>query len=176
MSDMTQAIQQSQTGDSTRSRTFTWQDPIPPAEAARTMSGIGHLRAITGGTLPPPPFLVMMNMELAEVAEGRVVFTTEPAEYHYNPIGSVHGGVAATMLDSAMGCAVHSLLPAGVGYTTLELKVNYVRGLTRDTGPIRCEGTVIHLGGKVATAEGRITDATGKLYAHATTTCLILRG
>lgn len=175
MSDSTQAIQTPQIDDTIRSRTFTWHDPSLTAEAAKTMSGVDFLRAIAAGTLPPPPIAAMMNMRMDEVAEGRVVFATEPAEYHYNPIGSVHGGVAATMLDSAMGCAVHSMLPAGVGYTTLELKVNYVRPLTRDTGAVRCEGTVIHLGGNVATAEGRVTDATGKLYAHATTTCLILR-
>ena len=173
MSDISEDTQPSQTP---RTRTFTWEDPIPAAQASRTMSGMDYLHAIASGTVPPPPIAVMLNMWPSEVAEGRVVFTTEPAEYHYNPIGSVHGGVAATLLDSAMGCAVQSLLPAGVGYTTLELKVNYVRPMTRDTGPVRCEGTVIHLGGKVATAEGRITDAGGKLYAHATTTCLILRG
>lgn len=161
--------------ESTRSRTFTWHDPTSIAEAGTTMSGLDFLQAMAAGTLPPPPIFAMMNMQVAEVVEGRVAFAIEPAEYHYNPIGSVHGGVAATMLDSAMACAVHSMLPARAGYTTLEIKVNYVRPMTRDTGPIRAEGTVIHLGGKVATAEGRITDATGKLYAHATTTCLIFR-
>lgn len=171
----TKGSQPPQPDDSTRSRTFTWHDPLALAEAARTTSGIEMLRALVEGKLPPPPFAAMMNIWLAEVSEGRVVFATEPGEYHYNPIGSVHGGVVATLLDSAMGCAVHSMLPAGVGYTTLEIKVNYVRPLTRDTGPVRCEGTVIHLGGKIATAEGRLTDAVGKLYAHATTTCLILR-
>lgn len=161
--------------DSTRSRTFTWDDPTSIAEAGKTMSGMDFLLAMASGTVPPPPIAAMMNMRVAEVAEGRVVFATDPAEYHYNPIGSVHGGVAATMLDSAMGCAVHSMLPARAGYATLEIKVNYVRPMTRDTGPIRAEGMVIHLGGKVATAEGRITDAAGTLYAHATTTCLIFR-
>lgn len=175
MSDSTEAIPSPQIDDATRSRTFTWQDPISTAEASKAMSGLDFLLAIVAGTLPQPPIAAMLNMRLAEVTEGRVVFAADPAEYHYNPIGSVHGGVAATLLDSAMGCAVHSMLPAGVGYTTLEIKVNYVRAMTRDTGPIRCEGVVIHLGGKVATAEGRLTDATGKLYAHATTTCIIFR-
>ncbi|MBC8075392.1 MAG: PaaI family thioesterase, partial [Chloroflexales bacterium] len=98
-----------------------------------------------------------------------------PAEYHYNPIGSVHGGVAATLCDSAMACAIHTTLPAGVGYTTLELKVNFVRPITVQTGRVTCEGTLIHMGGRVATAEARLTDASGALYAHATTTCLVLR-
>jgi uncharacterized protein (TIGR00369 family) len=104
------------------------------------------------------------------------VFAVEPAEYHYNPIGLVHGGLACTLLDSAMGCAVHTTLPAGTGYTTLELKVNLIRPLTRETGRVLCEGTIIHVGGRTATAEARITDAAGALYAHATTTCMIFRG
>jgi uncharacterized protein (TIGR00369 family) len=102
------------------------------------------------------------------------VFAVQPDEYHYNPIGVVHGGLAATLLDSAMGCAVHTTLDAGTGYTTLELKVNYVRGMTRDTGRVRCEATVVRRGGTIATAEGRlIAEETGKLLAHGTTTCLI---
>jgi uncharacterized protein (TIGR00369 family) len=117
-----------------------------------------------------------MNFGLAELEEGRAVFTVEPAEYHYNPIGVVHGGLAATLLDSAMGCAVHSTLPAGAGYTTLEVKVNFVRPLTAETGEVRCEAEVIHVGGRTATAEGKVLDASGKLYAHATTTCIIFRG
>ena len=116
-----------------------------------------------------------MNFNLAELEEGRAVFTVEPAEYHYNPIGVVHGGVAATLLDSAMGCAVHSVLPAGAGYTTLEIKVNYVRAMTSETGEVRCEARVVHVGGRTATAEGRITDAGGKLYAHGTATCMLFR-
>ncbi|HEY0035194.1 MAG TPA: PaaI family thioesterase, partial [Longimicrobium sp.] len=96
-------------------------------------------------------------------------------EYHYNPIGVVHGGLAATMADSAMGCAVHSTLPAGAGYTTLEFKINFVRPLTRDTGRVLCEARTIHVGGRVATAEARVTDAEGRLYAHATTTCMVFR-
>jgi uncharacterized protein (TIGR00369 family) len=114
-------------------------------------------------------------MRFVEVEEGRAIFEGEPTEYHYNPIGVVHGGLAATLLDSAMGCAVHSMLPVGVGYTTLEIKVNYLRALTSETGTVRAEGRVIKVGGRVAVAEGRITDAAGNLYAHSTTTCLILR-
>src|SRR5919107_950866 len=104
-----------------------------------------------------------------------VVLGATPGPQHFNPIGTVHGGLAATLLDSAMGCAVHTTLPAGAGYTTLEIKVNYVRALTAGTGGVRCEARVIHVGGRTATAEGKVLDAAGKLYAHATTTCIIFR-
>jgi len=110
-----------------------------------------------------------------EVSEGHAVFAVDPDEYHYNPIGVVHGGLAATLLDSAMGCAVHSKLPPGAGYTTLEIKVNFIRAMTGETGRVRCEAKIVHSGARTATAEGRIVDEAGKLYAHGTTTCLILR-
>ena len=110
-----------------------------------------------------------------EVEEGRALFVCTPAEYHYNPIGAVHGGLACTLLDSAMGCAVHTMLPAGVGYTTVELKVSFLRPITLKTGRLLCEGTIIHLGSRIATAEARLLDTSGKLYGHATTTCMILR-
>ena len=158
-----------------RTRTITWEDPLPSAQAGRQMSGIQYLRAIQAGELPPAPIGVLMNMTIVEVEEGRVVFGVQPAEYHYNPIGVVHGGLAATLLDSALGCAVHSTLPAGVAYTSLEIKVNFVRPLTRETGEVRAEGKVLHLGSRIATAEGKLTDLEGKLYAHATTTCILLR-
>jgi uncharacterized protein (TIGR00369 family) len=127
------------------------------------------------GELPPPPFASLLNFDLVEVSEGHAAFAVNPAEYHYNPIGVVHGGLAATLLDSAMGCAVHSMLPAGAGYTTLEIKVNFIRAMTAETGRVRCEANVVHSGALTATAEGRIVDEAGKLYAHGTTTCLILR-
>jgi uncharacterized protein (TIGR00369 family) len=158
-----------------RERTFSWADPMTGAGVVRTMSGMEYLEAIGRGELPPPPIMAMMDIEPVEVGPGRMVFAVTPAEFHYNPIGTVHGGVAATLCDSAMGCAVHTTLPAGVGYTTLELKVNFVRSITLQTGRVTCEGKVIHAGGRVATAEARVTDAAGTLYAHATTTCLILR-
>ena len=158
-----------------RARTITWEDPMPTAEAERTMSGLESLRAFLDGRLPPPPICVLMGFMLTEASEGRAVFTAMPAEYHYNPIGVVHGGLAATLLDSAMGCAVQTTLPAGAGYTTLDIHVNFVRPLTRDMGMVTCVGTVIHVGGRMATAEARLTDAAGKLYAHGTTTCLIVR-
>lgn len=162
--------------DPARIRTVTWQDPMPGAHAARSLSGLAYLHALQAGEYPPPPVLQLLGITIVEVAEGRAVFGLEPAEFHYNPIGSVHGGVAATILDSAMGCAVHTLLPAGTGYTTLEMKVSLVRAITTAAGPLRCEGTTLHIGSRTATAEGRLCDEAGKLYAHGTTTCLLFRG
>jgi uncharacterized protein (TIGR00369 family) len=158
-----------------RSRNVFWADPQASAELGKQLSGLAYLQALQNGEIPPPPIAELMNMHIAEVEEGRVVFTLEPAEFHYNPIGSVHGGVAATLLDSCMGCAVQSVLPLGTGYTTIELKVNYLRALSSQTGLVYAEGKIIHRGGRIATAEGRITDASGKLYAHGTTTCILLR-
>src|SRR5689334_20707119 len=155
--------------------TIGWEDPRRLAEAGGGMSGAEFLQKIVAGELPGPPFAALLNFKLVELGEGQAAFAVEPAEYHYNPIGVVHGGLAATLLDSAMGCAVHSVLPAGAGYTTLEIKVNYVRALTAETGLVRCEARVIHVGGRTATAEGKVLDAAGKLYAHATTTCLVFR-
>jgi uncharacterized protein (TIGR00369 family) len=158
-----------------RTRTFTWEDPRALAEAGRGLSGLEYLRLIASGELPGPPIAALMNFGLDEVDHGRAIFSVEPGEYHYNPIGVVHGGLAATLLDSAMGCAVHSTLPARVGYTTLEIKVNFVRAITAETGRVRGEAKVIHVGGRTATAEGRVLDREGKLYAHGTTTCMIFR-
>jgi uncharacterized protein (TIGR00369 family) len=138
-------------------------------------SGLETIRAIFAGELPPPPIAELMGFRGVEVELGRAVFEFEPGPQHYNPIGSVHGGVAMTLLDSAMGCAIHSTLEAGVRYTTLEVKTNFVRPISGETGLIRCEGVVLHAGARVATAEGRLTDSAGKLLAHGTTTCLIIR-
>jgi uncharacterized protein (TIGR00369 family) len=158
----------------TRSRTITWEDPLESFGSAAGMSGLEYLQAIRDGRIPKPPIAELMGIEGVEAEEGRAVFSVMPAEYHYNPIGLVHGGLAMTLLDSAMGCAVQTLLPAGSGYTTLEVKVNFARAITRDTGRVVCEATVVHPGRTVATAEGRvIAEATGKLLAHGTTTCLI---
>ena len=158
-----------------RTRTITWEDPTAAVKLGWNVSGIEYLRAMQSGELPAPPIAVLLGMWISEVSEGRVVFALEAAEYHYNPLGTVHGGVLATLLDSAMGCAVQSTLSAGTSYTTLELKVNYLRPVTTKTGMLYCEGKVIHVGGRVATAESRLTDADGKLYAHGTTTCMVLR-
>ena len=146
------------------------------AEAARAMSGMDFLRAMRDGKVPHPPICALMNYRLVEVEPGHAVFEGTPAEQHYNPIGVVHGGLAMTLLDSAMGCAVHTRMPAGGGYTTLEAKTNLVRAITSETGPLRAIGKVVHLGKRVATAEARLEDAAGKLYAHGTTTCIILNG
>jgi len=151
-----------------------WDDPMSLAEAARSMSGMDFLRAMRDGKLPHPPICALMNYRLVEVEPGHAVFEGTPAEQHYNPIGVVHGGLAMTLLDSAMGCAVHTQMPAGGGYTTLEAKTNLVRAITSDTGKLRAIGKVVHLGKRVATAEARLEDAAGKLYAHATTTCIVL--
>lgn len=159
--------------ENNRTRTYSWHDPMETASAARQMSGLEFLQALIRGEIPAPPIAHTLGFTLAEVAEGRAVFVGEPAEYHYNPIGVVHGGLAATLLDSALGCAIQSALPRGVAYTTVELHVNLIRALTLNTGQIRCEATTIHVGRQMATAEARLTDMDGKLYAHGTTTCLV---
>ncbi len=158
-----------------RTRTVTWSDPQVSAQTSRTMSGIDFLRAMVRGEVDGPPIALLLGMEIDEVDEGRVVFSIEPQEYHYNPSATVHGGLVATLCDSAMTCAVYASLPTGVATTTVELKVNFVRPVVEATGKLRCEGKVIHAGGRIATAESRVTDAAGALYAHATTTCLIMR-
>jgi uncharacterized protein (TIGR00369 family) len=159
-----------------RSRTYIWDDPIALRDAGAAMSGLDYLKAVFNRSLPPPPIAATMDFSGEEVEEGRAVFVGQPAEFLYNPIGVVHGGFAMTILDSAMGCAVHSTLAAGEGYTSLETSVNFVRPITLDTGRVRCEGKVIHRGGRVATAEGRlIAERTGKLLAHGTTTCLVMK-
>jgi uncharacterized protein (TIGR00369 family) len=138
------------------------------------MTGLELLHAIAAGDAPGAPIAELLGFEPVEAEEGRVVFAYEPQPEHYNPLGTVHGGLASTLLDSAMGCAVHTTLPAGAGYTTLELKVNFTRAITAATGRILCEGTVVHRGGRTATAEGRvIAEDSGKLLAHGTTTCLL---
>jgi uncharacterized protein (TIGR00369 family) len=158
-----------------RSRTYEWQDPLATAAVGRGMKGIDFLQKIIAGEVPQPPIAHTLDYRLVEAAEGRAVFAFQPREFQYNPIGMVHGGIACTLLDSAMGCAVHSVLPAGTGYTTLEVKVNMLRAIGRDTPMLRAEGKLVHCGKSTAVAEGRIVDDAGKLYAFATTTCMLLR-
>jgi uncharacterized protein (TIGR00369 family) len=146
---------------------------VVPLEQTRTMDAMTLFTEMLAGRLPAPPISKAMGFWMTKVELGNVVFTYEPTAEHYNPLGSVHGGVAATLLDSVMGCAIHSTLKAGIGFTTLEIKVNYVRAITAETGPVQAEGKVINVGSRVGTAEGRMTDAQGKLLAHSTTTCLI---
>ena len=159
-----------------RSVTVTWQDPQPLAQAGRTLSGLEFLRAIRDKKLPSPPIAMLLGFDLVEVEPGHAVFEVTPGERHYNPIGVVHGGLAMTLLDSCMGCAVQTHMPAGSGYTTLEAKTNLVRAITSETGKLRAVGQTLHVGKRMATAEGRLVDASGKLYAHATTTCIVLNG
>jgi len=146
---------------------------VVTAEALTAEDGLTFLRGIIDNAHPNPPISETLGFHLAEVDPGRAVFTCVPGFRHYNPIGSVHGGLAATLLDSALGCAIFSTLKKGDTWTTLELKLNFVRAMTEDTGLVRAEGRVIHRGRTVATSEGDIKDAAGRLYAHATTTCML---
>lgn len=141
---------------------------------AITMSGMELLHAIIAGKLPAPPIARTLNYRLVEVVPGHAVFAGTPSLDHYNPLATVHGGYIATLLDSAMGCAVHSKLVAGQSYTTLEFKMNFVRAVLETTGEVRAEGNIVHFGKRSATAEGKLVDAAGKIYAHASATCLIL--
>ena len=157
-----------------RTRTYAWHDPEVLAAATRDLGGLDLLQRIASGELPQPGVGATVGFRLAEVEEGRAVFEGGWNDFMINPAGTLHGGWYGIILDSCMGCAVHSTLPQGTGYTTLEYKVNITRGITKDTGPVRAEGKVIHRGRRSATAEGKLTDASGKVYAHASTTCLIL--
>jgi uncharacterized protein (TIGR00369 family) len=146
---------------------------VTPIDVMASMAGLDFVRGIFEGKLPAPPIMQTVEPFDSTAEPGVVVFHSVPGFRHYNPIGSVHGGYAATLLDSAMGLAVHSMLPPGTGYTTLEFKISFIRGMTKDTGVVRSEGRTLNVGRRTATAEARITDATGRLLAHATTTCLV---
>jgi uncharacterized protein (TIGR00369 family) len=158
-----------------RIHTVTWEDPHVSARDAASISGLDYMRAIKDGKIKPPPAAMLIGYQLREIEVGRVVFELEPAEYHYNPFASVHGGIMSTVLDSAMTSAILTTLPAGVGCSTLEIKVNFVRPVTNRTGVVRCEGKVVHGGNRIAIAEGRITDSRDKLCAFAVSTCMIFR-
>lgn len=138
------------------------------------LRGLDFFRQMVAGTIPPPPMVALLGLRLVEAEEGRVVFAGTATEQFYNGWGVAHGGFAATLLDSALGCAINTLSPAGKTFTTLELNVNYTRPLTREAGELRCEARVVHAGSRVATSEGRIVDANGKIYAHGTTTCIVI--
>ncbi len=157
-----------------RERTIMWDDPLAAAAKGRQLSGLEYLHAMLRGEFSPPPISSVLDFVLVSAEKGRAVFECVPQEFHYNPIGVVHGGLASTLLDSAMGCAVQTMLPAGVSYGTVELHINLVRAITKDTGVLRAESEILHFGRMLATAQGRLTDANGKLYAHATTTCMII--
>ncbi|MFF9061054.1 PaaI family thioesterase [Streptomyces sp. NPDC014882] len=156
-----------------RTRTYQWDDPAILAEAAGRMAGIDFLRELLAGRLPGPPVGRTVDFTLDEVEPGRAVFSLIPGEEHYNPIGSVHGGVFATLLDSAAGCAVQSTLPQGMAYTSLDLTVKFLRPITVDTGTVRAVGTVVSQGRRTALAQAQLVDGTGRLLAHATSSCMI---
>ncbi|GAA2706608.1 PaaI family thioesterase [Micromonospora olivasterospora] len=162
-----------QTQQPVRSRTFSWSDPVAGAAHIGRRSGLELLRAMIAGELAAPPVMHLMDMARLEADEGRVAVELVPQEFHYNPLGTVHGGVISTLLDTAAGCAVHSTLPAGVGYTSLDLNVRFLRPVTVDSGTLRCEGSVLQRGRRTALAEARLLDGAGRLTAHATSTCLL---
>ena len=139
------------------------------------MTGLEWMRRVAAGDVEAGPFTRLLGMRISEVEEGRVVFTANVQPEHENGIGIAHGGFAATLLDSAMGCAVNTVMPAGKIFTTLEMKINYTKAIRRDTGTLTCTATVIHAGNRTATAEGRIVDVGGTLYAHGTITCIVFR-
>jgi uncharacterized protein (TIGR00369 family) len=156
-----------------RTRTVTWEDPKAAAAIGQTMAGIDYLQAIIDGKLPAAPIARLMGFSIAAVSPGTAIFKLPIGDHFYNPIGSVHGGVAATLLDSVMGCAVHTLLPQGRAYSTLEIKINYLRPMTDALAEVTAEGRVVNLGRKAAFAEGKIVDAAGKIYATGSTTCAV---
>jgi uncharacterized protein (TIGR00369 family) len=162
-----------QTQPTARTRTYTWEDPSVSAAAMADHSGMEILKAISAGEIPPPPIMRTLGIDGVEVEDGRMVFHLEPQEFHYNPLGTMHGGVLATLLDSAAGCAVHTTLPAGVGYTSLDLTTKFLRPVTLNSGTLRCEGTVLSRGSRIALAQAQIFDGKDRLVAHATSSCLI---
>ena len=164
---------QTQERDETRTRTFSWADPMPVAARLGRLPGLDMLRAMSRGELPAPPIMATMGIERFEADDGEVRLWMPVREFHYNPLGTVHGGVIATLLDTGTGCAVHSVLPAGVGYTSLDLHTRFLRPATIDSGELRCTGTVLSRTRRSAVAEARLEDGGGRLLAHATSSCLI---
>jgi uncharacterized protein (TIGR00369 family) len=159
-----------------RERSYTWADPLGLAAATAGRNGLEFLRGIADGELPLPPIMATLGFSGVKFDEGTATFELAPQEWHYNPIGTVHGGVLSTLLDSALACAIHTTLPAGSRYTSLDLSVRFTRAATVYSGTLRADGTVLTRGRRTATAEGRITDAAGRIVATATTTCLMLEG
>jgi uncharacterized protein (TIGR00369 family) len=156
-----------------RSLTIEWDDPAPGAAQIPAVSGLDYVKGLADGTYPPAPIAKLMGFTLAEVEEGRVVFECRPGEQHYNPIGTVHGGLACTLLDSAIGCAAQTTLQPGQGYTSIDISVSYLRPIVAGSGPLRCEGVVTKPGSRVTFAEGRLTDGAGRLVATATSSLLV---
>lgn len=154
-------------------RTITWSDPKVNARDAGSMSGLDYLLRVKGGKIPPPPAAILLGYRIVEVDPGLAVFELEPAEYLCNPFGTVHGGIASTLLDTAMTASVLSTLPKGLACSTLEIKVNFISPITTETGLLRCEAKTVHVGKRVATAEGKILDQEEKLYAVGMSTCMV---
>ncbi len=161
--------------DTVRTRRYSWSDPRIALEAARKMSGKDYLAAVMRGELPAGPIMETLGFRLAEVGDGRAAFVSEPAEFAYNAIGSVHGGLAATLIDSAASCAVHTQLPAGTGYATINLALDMIRPITAEVGTLRAEGRVVRAGARIAVADAEVKGADGTLYARGSATCLISR-
>jgi uncharacterized protein (TIGR00369 family) len=159
---------------SQRTRTYDWEDPFAVLAQAADLTGLEVMQRIIAGELPQPPIGHTLGFRLVEAEPGRAVFESTPEEFHYNPIGTVHAGLAATLLDSAMGCALVTTLPPATRWTTLELKANFTRAMTVETGSVRCIGSIVHPGRRVATTEARLEDARGRLLAHGTSTILLL--
>jgi uncharacterized protein (TIGR00369 family) len=164
---------QPRSGATTRSRTFSWADPLANAALSGQRSGLEMLQAMIAGELAGPPVMNLLDMSRMTAEEGRVTVEMVPQEFHYNPLGTVHGGMLSTLLDTAAACAVHSTLPPGVAYTTLDLNVKFLRPVTVASGILRSEGLVLQRGRRTALAEARLTDGAGRLVAHATSSCLI---
>jgi uncharacterized protein (TIGR00369 family) len=160
----------------TRERLVQWTDPAGTIDFVRRSTGLESLRAISRGEIPQPPISVLVNFAIAVAEEGHIVVEGYPGEEHYNPIGSVHGGFALALFDTAMSCAIHTLLPAGVAYTTTDIQVRFIRGMTKETGPVRCDATAVHVGRSTAVAEGKLYDGQGRILGIGTTGCAILRG
>jgi len=173
--EQTEKAPHTQAPQTVRERAYSWSDPMETAGIAAGLSGMEFFAAMQQGLVPPPPILNTLDFDGISFDEGRVEFRLTPKEFHYNPIGSVHGGVFATLLDSACGCAVHTRLPAGVFYTSLDLSVKFLRPVSVATGAITAVGSVVHLGRRTALAEARLVDAAGRVCATATSSCLIMR-
>ena len=159
-----------------RTRTYTWDDPFALSDAMAGRSGLELMQLMAAGDIPPPPIAQTLGFRLVEAERGHAVFECVPAEFHYNPIGTVHAGLAMTLMDSAMGLAFVTTQDEPVGWTTLELKANFTRALTAESGVIRCTGSIVHPGRRVVTTESRIEDSQGRLCAHGTSTILVLAG
>lgn len=158
-----------------RERAYSWGNPLEGVELSKNLSGLDYLLAIKRGEVSASPLINTLDFSLGEIEEGKASFYFEPQEFHYNPNGSVHGGVITAILDSAMGCTLHSLLPKGMVYTTLELKINFLKRIHSGSGTLTAIGKMIHLGSKTALVEAALTDSNGKKYAYGVSTCMLLK-